>query len=75
MTFYMAVNITHGMYIKLTNLYKLVSFNVVVVMACKRCRTVNTKLTDLINLTNLCYLKTYELKALDCLFEATSAFA
>ena len=43
-------------------------------MACKRCRTVNTKLTDLINLTNLCYLKTYELKALDCLFEATSAF-
>ena len=38
-------------------------------MACKRCRTVNTKLTDLINLTNLCYLKTYELE-----FEATSAF-
>ncbi|OTZ32821.1 hypothetical protein BK761_14415 [Bacillus thuringiensis serovar darmstadiensis] len=43
-------------------------------MACKRCRTVNTKLTDLINLTNLCYLKTYELKALDCLRKATSAF-
>ena len=41
-------------------------------MACKRCRTVNTKLTDLINLTNLCYLKTYELKALDCLRKATS---
>ncbi|ATI60463.1 hypothetical protein KNN_02656 [Bacillus thuringiensis serovar tolworthi] len=43
-------------------------------MACKRCRNVNTKLTDLINLTNLCYLKTYELKALDCLRKATSAF-
>ncbi|PGB64912.1 hypothetical protein COM12_17415 [Bacillus wiedmannii] len=43
-------------------------------MACKRCRTVNTKLTDLIKLTNLCYLKTYELKALDCLRKATSAF-
>ncbi|OTX10188.1 hypothetical protein COF09_26600 [Bacillus toyonensis] len=46
-------------------------------MACKRCRTVTIKLTDLINLTNLtnlCYLKTYELKALDCLRKATSAF-
>ncbi|WP_088015950.1 hypothetical protein [Bacillus cereus] len=43
-------------------------------MACKRCRTVNTKLTDLIKLTNLCYLKTDELKALDCLRKATSAF-
>ncbi|PGV89066.1 hypothetical protein COD85_00915 [Bacillus thuringiensis] len=42
-------------------------------MVCKRCLNVNTKLTDLINLTNLCYLKTYELKALDCLLEATSA--
>ncbi|ONG91483.1 hypothetical protein BKK40_09415 [Bacillus cereus] len=47
---------------KLTNSYKLVSFNVVVVMIYKRCHTVTTKLT------NLCYLKTYELKALDCYF-------
>ncbi|MED1058864.1 hypothetical protein [Bacillus mycoides] len=53
---------------KLANSYKLVSFNVVVVMIYKRCHTVTTKLT------NLCYLKTYELKALDCLLEATSAF-
>ncbi|OJD54332.1 hypothetical protein BAU24_03005 [Bacillus sp. L27] len=45
---------------KLTNSYKVVSFNVVVVMIYKRCHTVTTKLT------NLCYLKTYELKALDC---------
>ncbi len=37
-------------------------------MMYRRCHTVTTKLT------NLCYLKTYELKALDCLFEATSAF-
>ncbi|MBE7120042.1 hypothetical protein FT638_08715 [Bacillus cereus] len=56
------------MYIKLKNSYKLVSFNVVVVMTYKRCHTVTTKLT------NLCYLKTYELKALDCQLEATSAF-
>ncbi|AXO92938.1 hypothetical protein CON07_18845 [Bacillus sp. AFS094611] len=56
------------MYTKLTNSYKLVSFNVVVVMTCKRCHTVTTKLT------NLCYLKTYELKALDCQLKATSAF-
>ncbi|ACQ46715.1 conserved hypothetical protein [Bacillus anthracis str. A0248] len=27
-----------------------------------------------IKLTNLCYLKTYELKALDCQLKATSAF-
>ncbi|QWH20498.1 hypothetical protein EXW62_15140 [Bacillus mycoides] len=53
---------------KLTSSYKLVSFNIVFVMMYKRCHTVTTKLT------NLCYLKTYELKALDCLFEATSAF-
>ncbi|PDY99946.1 hypothetical protein COD89_16970 [Bacillus thuringiensis] len=53
---------------KLTNLYKLVSFNVVVVTTYKRCHTVTTKLT------NLCYLKTYELKALDCQLKATSAF-
>ncbi|PEM23768.1 hypothetical protein CN617_26295 [Bacillus wiedmannii] len=46
--------------IKLTNSYKLVSFNVVVVMTCKGCHTVTTKLI------NLRYLKTYELKALDC---------
>ncbi len=53
---------------KLTNSYKLVSFNVVVVMTCQRCHTVTIKLT------NLCYLKTYELKALDCQLKATSAF-
>ncbi|EEM74386.1 hypothetical protein bthur0010_56120 [Bacillus thuringiensis serovar pondicheriensis BGSC 4BA1] len=34
----------------------------------KGCHTVTTKLT------NLCYLKTYELKALDCQLKATSAF-
>ncbi|PEK95667.1 hypothetical protein CN600_07040 [Bacillus mycoides] len=56
------------MYIKLTNSYKLVSFNIVFVMIYKRCHTVTTKLT------NLCYLKTYELKALDCQLKATSAF-
>ncbi|MFE4760536.1 MULTISPECIES: hypothetical protein [Bacillus] len=53
---------------KLTNSYKLVSFNVVVVATYKRCHTVTTKLT------NLCYLKTYELKALDCRLKATSVF-
>ncbi|PFB79250.1 hypothetical protein CN286_13585 [Bacillus anthracis] len=53
---------------KLTNSYKLVSFNVVVVTTYKRCHTVTTKLT------NLCYLKTYELKALDCQLKVTSAF-
>ncbi|PHG73735.1 hypothetical protein COI50_26830 [Bacillus wiedmannii] len=53
---------------KLTNSYKLASFNVVVVTTYKRCHTVTTKLT------NLCYLKTYELKALDCQLKATSAF-
>ncbi len=37
-------------------------------MTYKRCRTVTKKLTD------LCYLKKMKLKALDCLFEATSAF-
>ncbi|PEQ49745.1 hypothetical protein CN418_30110 [Bacillus thuringiensis] len=37
-------------------------------MTYKRCHTVTTKLT------NLCYLKTYELKALDCQLKATSAF-
>ncbi|TNP26904.1 hypothetical protein FH036_05935 [Bacillus sp. CD3-5] len=56
------------MYIKLTNSYKLVSFNVVVVTTYKRCHTVTTKLT------NLRDLKTYELKALDCQLKATSAF-
>ena len=45
---------------KLTNSYKLVSFKVVVVMTCKGYHTVTTKLT------NLRYLKTDELKALDC---------
>ncbi|HHT7203919.1 hypothetical protein ACQVQ3_07335 [Bacillus cereus] len=53
---------------KLTNSYKLVSFNIVVVMTYKRCHTVTTKLT------NLCYLKIHELKALDCLRKTTSAF-
>ncbi|AWC30841.1 hypothetical protein CG478_003425 [Bacillus cytotoxicus] len=53
---------------KLTNSYKLVSFNVVVVMIYKRCHTVTTKHT------NFCYLKTYEFKALDCQVKATSAF-
>ena len=53
---------------KLTDSYKLVSFNLVVVTTYKRCHTVTTKLT------NLCYLKTYELKALDCQLKATSAF-
>ncbi|HHK5612915.1 TPA: hypothetical protein ACQUNC_005893 [Bacillus paranthracis] len=53
---------------KLTNSYKLVSFNVVVVTTYKRCHTVTTKLT------NLRDLKTYELKALDCQLKATSAF-
>ncbi|GAB6412810.1 hypothetical protein bcgnr5410_16060 [Bacillus cereus] len=47
--------------IKLMNSYKLVSFNVVVVMTYKRCHTVTIKLT------NLHYLKIDELKALDCL--------
>ncbi|EJV57410.1 MULTISPECIES: hypothetical protein [Bacillus cereus group] len=53
---------------KLTNSYKLVSFNVLLVTIYKRCHTVTTKLT------NLCYLKIYELKALDCQLKATSAF-
>ncbi|OTY10643.1 hypothetical protein BK731_02390 [Bacillus thuringiensis serovar muju] len=53
---------------KLTNSYKLVRFNVVVVMTCKRYHTVTTKLT------NLCYLKMDELKALDCQLKETSAF-
>ncbi|MDA1651265.1 hypothetical protein [Bacillus cereus group sp. TH160LC] len=56
------------MYTKLTNSYKLVSFNVVVVMTCKRRHTVTTKLT------NLRYLKTYELKALDCQLKEISTF-
>ncbi|AOY15644.1 hypothetical protein BGI23_10670 [Bacillus sp. ABP14] len=43
------------------NSYKLVSFNIVVFMTYKRCHTFTARFT------NLCYLKTYELKALDCL--------
>ncbi|OFD77379.1 hypothetical protein BWGOE8_32470 [Bacillus mycoides] len=58
MTFYMAMNINTWNGHK-TN--ELVSFNVLFVTIYKRCQTVTTKLT------NLCYLKTYELKALDCL--------
>ncbi|OPA03388.1 hypothetical protein BHL51_05035 [Bacillus cereus] len=46
---------------KLMNSYKLVSFNVLVTMHI-RCHTF-TKI-----LINLCYLKTYELKALNCYF-------
>ncbi|KXY79842.1 hypothetical protein AT270_07500 [Bacillus cereus] len=57
------------MYIKLTNSYKLVSFNVVVVMTCKRCHFVTTKLT------NLCYLKMDELKVLDCQLKEKALFA
>ncbi|HHT7139430.1 hypothetical protein C3496_16945 [Bacillus anthracis] len=53
---------------KLTNSYKLVSFNTVVFMTYKRYHFVNIKLT------NLCYLKTEELKALDCRLKAMSAF-
>ncbi|PDZ28055.1 hypothetical protein CN683_08560 [Bacillus toyonensis] len=45
---------------KLTNSYKLVSFNIVFVVIYKRCHTITTKLT------NLCYLQIDELKALDC---------
>ncbi len=56
------------MYIKLMNSYKLVSFNVVVIT------TYKSRYTVTIKLTNLCYLKKMKLKALDCLFEATSAF-
>ncbi|PDY49856.1 hypothetical protein CON61_28580 [Bacillus toyonensis] len=37
-------------------------------MTYKRCHTVTTKFT------NLCYLKTDELKALDCQLKTTSAF-
>ncbi|KAB2441642.1 hypothetical protein [Bacillus luti] len=53
---------------KLTNSYKLVSVNIVVVTTYKWCHTVTTKFT------NLCYLKIYELKALDCQLKTTSAF-
>ncbi|PFZ73422.1 hypothetical protein COL82_23755 [Bacillus toyonensis] len=37
-------------------------------MTYKRCRTVTKKLTD------LCYLKIHEFKALDCRLKATSVF-
>ncbi|PEB16850.1 hypothetical protein COO08_20620 [Bacillus toyonensis] len=53
---------------KLTNSYKLVSFNIVFVMMYKRCHIVTIKLTNLRN------LKTDELKALDCQLKETSAF-
>ncbi|MDQ0216896.1 hypothetical protein J2S13_003414 [Oikeobacillus pervagus] len=65
MTFYMGMNITTW------NVYEtneLVSLNIVCVMMYKRCHTVTTKLT------NLCYLKIDELKALDCQLKATSVF-
>ncbi|WP_412839002.1 hypothetical protein [Bacillus paranthracis] len=50
---------------KLMNSYKLVSFNVVVFMTYKRFHTFTA------GFTNLCYLKTYELKALVCQLKAT----
>ncbi|KIZ27652.1 hypothetical protein CN439_01230 [Bacillus cereus] len=50
---------------RLTNSYKLVSFNVTIVATCKKCHTCATKLT------NLCYLKICEFKALDCRLKAT----
>ncbi|MGG0219898.1 hypothetical protein ABEZ32_27875 [Bacillus mycoides] len=53
---------------KLTNSYKLVSFNVLVFTTYKRCHTITIKLT------NLCCIKIYELKALDCRLKAMSAF-
>ncbi|MED4236777.1 hypothetical protein [Priestia megaterium] len=53
---------------KLTNSYKPVSFKVMIVTTHKECHIVTTKLTS------LCYLKTYELKALDCRLKETSAF-
>ncbi|WP_238536147.1 MULTISPECIES: hypothetical protein [Bacillus] len=53
---------------KLTNSYKLVSFNIVFVMMYKRCHTVTIKLT------NLCYLKTNELKALACRLKGNKCF-
>ena len=52
---------------KLTDSYKLVSFNVVVVT------TYKGVILLLQNLQTVCY-KTYELKALDCQLKATSAF-
>ncbi|MGP2421019.1 hypothetical protein ACTT1L_02860 [Bacillus sp. FH] len=65
MTFYWVLNINTW------NVYEtneLVSFKIVFVMKYKKCHIVTTKFI------NLCYLKTYELKALDCLRKATSAF-
>ncbi|WP_426940644.1 hypothetical protein ACQCPO_29165 (plasmid) [Bacillus mycoides] len=53
---------------KLMSSYKLVSFNVVFFMTYKRYHTVTTKLT------NLCYIKPVEFKALDCRLKTTSAF-
>ncbi|MFK4376102.1 hypothetical protein ABH948_001498 [Bacillus sp. RC218] len=53
MTFYWGMNIkTHGMDIKLTKTYKLISFNVVVDMTYKRFPTVIIKLTNLMLLKN-----------------------
>ncbi|WP_083392184.1 hypothetical protein [Bacillus sp. MUM 13] len=56
------------MYTKQTISYKLVNFNVVVLLRHIKCHTVTTKLI------NLYYLKIDELKALDCQLKATSAF-
>ncbi len=53
---------------KLTNLYKLVSFNVLLVMSYKGFHTVTRKITK------LCYIKPVEFKALNCRLKATSAF-
>ncbi len=65
MTFYRAININTW------NVYEtneLVSFKIVFVMKYKKCHIVTTKFI------NLCCLKTYELKALDCQLKTTSAF-
>lgn len=54
--------------IKLTNSYKPVSFKLVIIPTHRKCYIVTTKLTS------LSYLKTDELKALDCRLKVTSAF-
>ncbi|EOP59956.1 hypothetical protein IKQ_06107 [Bacillus cereus VDM053] len=52
MTFYYAMNIKTWDDMKLTNSYKSVSFNVVVVATYKRRHTITTKLTSLMLLKN-----------------------
>ncbi|HDR7600142.1 TPA: hypothetical protein QCX65_003548 [Bacillus mycoides] len=58
----------HGVYSKLTNSYKLVSSNVLLVMTYEGFHTVTRKITK------LCYIKPVEFKALDCRLKTTSAF-